>query len=118
LNLNKEEFRFKRGRKVEVGSIMLFIILNCGCCYDKKKVELMKRCIEIIEKHAQIEEIIKCQMEVGLLKKILLTEKQRKDMRNLFKGLQIDNLELSQGILDEIEGKNNERPLTTEDLKP
>ncbi len=78
----------------------------------------MKRCIKVIEKHAQIEEIIKCQMEVGLLKKILLTEKQRKDMAHLFKGLQIDNLELSQGILDEIEGKNNEIHQTTEDFKP
>ena len=63
----------------------------------------MKRCIEIINKYAQIESIIKCQIEVNLLKQMLLTKNQRIYLNQKFIGLPLDDLNYSNKLLNEFD---------------
>ena len=63
----------------------------------------MKRCIEIINQYAQIESIIKCQIEVNLLKQMLLTKNQRIYLNQEFIGLPLDDLNYSNKLLNEFD---------------
>ena len=103
-NWIESELKFCDGESVEIGIIELFCLLNFGCCLaNNEKSNLLKRCLEIIEDYSNVEAIIKCQMEVNILKRMILTKNQRDRLEKNFKGLRLDNLEYSNGILDELE---------------
>ena len=60
--------------------------------------------MNIINNYSQIEAIIKCQIEMNYLKKILLNEKQKENLKKMFVELRLDNYEYSNFVLDRIEG--------------
>ena len=100
---NNEDF--KNGKIIEIGPLNLFCLLYAQCCLNSDaKSDFMKRCVEIIDNYTQIESIIRCQMEVNFLKKMLLTKSQKIFLSEKFKGLPVDDLNYSNKLLDELEG--------------
>ena len=95
------------GKINKIGSLNLFCLQHLPCCLSSStirlKSDLMKRCIEIINQYAQIESIIKCQIEVNLLKQMLLTKNQRIYLNQKFIGLPLDDLNYSNKLLNEFD---------------
>ena len=97
---------------LEIGSLNLFFLLYSPCCLKNKnnQSDFMKRCVKLINQYAQIDSIIRCQIDVNFLKHMLLTENQKIYLKNKLNRMPIDDLKYSNELLEEFENLIKDSP--------
>ena len=79
------------------------------CCFkDKHKYDVLNRCLTLLKEFTQVENVIKNQIEVNFLRKLLLTENQNMLFKFIFRSIDFENPELAVKYLDDINEKHPE----------
>lgn len=98
----------KKKKKYRISILEYLFILKCSCCCKKKfakKKEILTKCKDVIDEYLQINNIIRKFMEFELIKKLLMTENQRKLLKYQFKYLNFDNPDSTINYLDSLISK-------------
>ena len=96
------EAKAKRAIKISIYDIIIDSFNLSKWCLSRKKIDLMRKSWEIIEKNTDITNIIKKQFEIVFLKRILLTKTQINLFKYNFLDINLDDYETAMTYLEEI----------------
>lgn len=108
-NNKKKELIQKNTQEVGTQEISCFYLLfrKIICC-KKEKVEIIEKCLEILKTYIQVDSIIKSQMDLIFLRRLILTESQNMLFKFLFMNIEMDKPIKTHAFLKGVQEKHPE----------
>jgi hypothetical protein len=104
--LLKEEKEIKDQRPL-ISALDILLMKSFKCCVkERHKYSLLEKCLNLVTEFTQIDAIIKTQIEVIFLRKLVLNESQNMLFQYLFKNIDFDNANLTLKFLNELIDRN------------
>lgn len=93
-------------QRPDINVLDTIMMKSCRCCVkDDHKLNLLDNCLGLVYEFTQIENIIKSQIELIFLRKLLLNDSQNMLFQYLFKNIDFVNTQMTQYFLKEIREK-------------